>query len=581
MPRKPAQETRTTIYRTTALTTLDAAVQEKYRDSGGFTSTSVEVGGRHGLLITGSTPRKTASWGPLLSNISGVEVNLENTVAAAVLIIPTEDGSSIPATAEKSRAVRFEEEAESYPEEENKPTSSENAVSPVDAWALTYGLGFQLLDQARVDPGFGQRVAIRSARPNDLNSISRVTLDARSRVERLSVPAGVHLRGLGGGDLGEIVTRLVASASIPGLSGPEEIKVRGADSLSLPLARDPKLLVADLDAVSEVLELDPVNADLALLEQLVRVKDEELISDLDKLLIEAVRDGDSSLLSSAWPHERVDDVTSPNAYKIFGDGRTEVKDGVPSLDSLLSPIQSEAESDQLSKLDRMSVILFRDASGEEPCSPKIPLRKWLSFQVDDKGRRYCLHDGRWFVIEKTYADHVREQTALIFARDHGLSSLPAWPAGKDEDEYNKILANHLDGIVLDRKLLRSDFHRYGVEACDVLLKDNTFVHVKLIESSAPASHLIAQALVSVETLTYDQEAQAAFRERVEAAGWDGGKYSGKPKRVVLVLARVGKEIDAASLFTFTQVNLWRQVSQLGSQAVEVFVAPVEKEEAKE
>ncbi len=61
----------------------------------------------------------------------------------------------------------------------------------VDAWALTYGLGFQLLDQARVDPGFGQRVAIRSsARPNDLNSISRVTLDARSRVERLSVPRG-------------------------------------------------------------------------------------------------------------------------------------------------------------------------------------------------------------------------------------------------------------------------------------------------------------------------------------------------------------------------------------------------------
>ncbi len=32
---EPAQEARTTIYRTTALTTLDEAVQEKYRDSGG------------------------------------------------------------------------------------------------------------------------------------------------------------------------------------------------------------------------------------------------------------------------------------------------------------------------------------------------------------------------------------------------------------------------------------------------------------------------------------------------------------------------------------------------------------------
>lgn len=578
MPRKPAQEARTTIYRTTALTTLDEAIQEKYRDSGGFASTPVAVGGRNCLLVTGSTPRKTASWGPLLSNISGVEVDLDNTVAAAVLIIPTEDGSSVPATTMKSKTVHFEEETEDYQEvTDQQLTPGENTVSMIDAWVLTYGLGFQLLNQARVDPGFGQRVAIRSARPNDLNSISRVTLDARSRVERLSVPAGVHLRGLGGGDLGEIVTRLVASASIPGLSGPEEVKVRGADSLSLPLARDPKLLVADLDAVSEVLEQDPVNADLALLEQLVRVKDEELVSRLDKLLIEAVRDGDSPLLASAWPHERVDDVISPNAYKIFGDGRTDVQDGVPDLNSLLGPVRSEAEPDQLSKLDRMSVILFRDEAGEDACSPKIPLRKWLSFQVDDTGRRYCLHDGRWFLIEKTYADHVREQTESIFARDHGLAVLPPWPAGNAEDEYNKILADHLDGIVLDRKLLRSDFHRYGIEACDVLLKDNTFVHVKLIESSAPASHLIAQALVSVETLTYDLEAQAAFRERVDVAGWDGEMYSGKPKRVVLVLARVGKSIDAASLFTFTQVNLWRQVSQLGSQGVEVFVAPVEKE----
>lgn len=30
-------------------------------------------------------------------------------------------------------------------------------------WGLTYGMGFQLLDQSRVDGGFGQRIAIRTA----------------------------------------------------------------------------------------------------------------------------------------------------------------------------------------------------------------------------------------------------------------------------------------------------------------------------------------------------------------------------------------------------------------------------------
>jgi uncharacterized protein (TIGR04141 family) len=156
------------------------------------------------------------------------------------------------------------------------------------AWALTYGMGFQLLDQAKVDGGFGQRIAIRVADPNELNSLTRTTLDQRSRTDRFSIPSGDHLRGFGVGDFGELVTRLVAKARISSLTGGSKpIRIRGADALSVPLGRKPEALIADLDTLDGILDRPAVSG-LEVLEQLVAVKhDPERIDALEISLSEA------------------------------------------------------------------------------------------------------------------------------------------------------------------------------------------------------------------------------------------------------------------------------------------------------
>jgi uncharacterized protein (TIGR04141 family) len=131
--------------------------------------------------------------------------------------------------------------------------------------ALTCGMGFQLLDQARVDGGFGQRVAIRTANQPGLNSLTRTTLDHRSRTDRFSIPGGDHLRGFGVGDYGELVTRLVARAELKALTaGARPLRIRGADALSVPLGKKPEDLVKDLDALKKVLDQE-LPADLAVL----------------------------------------------------------------------------------------------------------------------------------------------------------------------------------------------------------------------------------------------------------------------------------------------------------------------------
>ena len=58
------------------------------------------------------------------------------------------------------------------------------------------------------------------------------------------------------------------------------------------------------------------------------------------------------------------------------------------------------------------------------------------------------------------------------------------------------------------------------------------MHVKLVDSSAPASQLIAQALVSTDILTHDRDAQAALRSKINDAGHNPDEYECVPKKLL-------------------------------------------------
>lgn len=121
------------------------------------------VGGREALLVHGTMVTDIVSWASTAHGLTGCPIELGNQTAATVLLIRNGDG----------------------------------------AWALTYGMGFQLLDHDQLDPGFGQRVAIRTADANALNSLTRTTLDqppARtcSYASPVSTPVrSIHTRSAG------------------------------------------------------------------------------------------------------------------------------------------------------------------------------------------------------------------------------------------------------------------------------------------------------------------------------------------------------------------------------------------------
>jgi uncharacterized protein (TIGR04141 family) len=421
--RKPGPAVRSSLYRLTGLTSLRDGIRDKYfTDPYDFTAIRSEVGDRVALVVSGTMETVRVKWAPTLEALAGHPVSLGNRTAAAVLLIRQHNDAEV-------------------------------------AWAITYGMGFQLLDQNHVDAGFGQRIAIRSATDGVLSSVTRTTLDAKARVDRLSIPSGDHLRNFGVGDFGELVTRLVAKARIGGLTDPNEtITVRGADALSLPLARTPTELLSDLDLLNQLLA-EPVAAGLEMLEQLTVVKRQSRLARLlDAALDHALGDPGAHRLGVAWPHEQADETGPVNAFRIFGNHPNSGPfDDVPALSDILATLEHTSPGDRVERLRCVKIQLLRDASGETPeaASPAIPALRWLAFETDHENRRYFLHNGSWYLMDQDYAAKLRQQTAQILERDPGLT-MPDWtPDLTEEKDYNQKAAQQLGGLVLDRRRIQT------------------------------------------------------------------------------------------------------------------------------
>lgn len=590
MPRPPSPTSRTSLYRLKGVLDLPDGVREQYRKNDNFEVTPLRIKGRDGLLVRGTMETPTVGWAGTLHDLTDQTIAIGNSTAAAVLLLRTQvnpeyldEADEDPEEDEQDELEDDEQDnladdADELGGDANDDPDSDGDVSLTGAWALAYGMGFQLLETARIDSGFGQRIALRTADPRELRSLTRTTLDQRARTERASIPGGDDLRGFGAGALGELVTRLVAKADISTLTGgTKPIRIRGADALSVPLGKKPGQLVKDLDELAKILRRNVKDKELALLEQLVAVKSPDLLDVLEADLAAALVEPGEHRLGLSWPHERIDENGTPTSFKIRGGGRqfAGAQDGEPDLESVLAPLQPVDVDERVGRLKKMRVQLFSDADGKDAISGSIPAIRWITFETDREGKRYCLHDGSWYLMDQDYAERLRVQVQAIFDRDAGVQ-LPEWPADTDEEGYNELAAQAVDGICLDRKLIRTQMHRSGIEACDVLLQDGTPVHVKELSGSSAASHLLAQALVSTDALLFDEEAVEKFHDRVKQAGWDPSALPPKPARVVLGVARKGKTIRAEDLFTFTQVTLVRQAQVLGARGVQVMIAPIER-----
>lgn len=523
---------RMTLYHLVGLPKLRSAIRDDRDD---FAITEFEIAEETpALCVQFENKRRIPNWGRAFESLTTTPVNVGNISSGAILII------------------------------------SDSVVNDViSAWAITFGQGFHYLDEYYIDRDYGLRLAARASDPEELISLSKVTLDDRPKIDRSTIPTGDSLRGLGYNSAGDYATRIVASVSTIQLGiGDKHVRMEGSDAISLSLPYNPHQLLDCLSRIKKMMSDKPTDISLQTLEQFVPVGVGAQRSKLNRELVNAIIDPSRSRLAVVWPHEMNEEYGRASAFRVT---HGEITEGCPSLGDLLSSLNKERSGgegaltqDNVEKLLKNRFIVRFDSSDGSPVSPKIPISKWISFEVDIDSVRYFYFRGEWYSLNEGYSRIIAKQVEEIFSREAPIMIDTKWKKGQTEAEFNFELAQQLGGICLDSRLVKGDLYRNPIEVCDVLLPNGTFIHVKNASSSAPVSHLLSQAYISIDAVRKDPSLRLSLKELLEKQGVDLTNYSLTPSKIIIVIAKEKRAITPESLFTFSQINLVRHFNEVES-----------------
>ena len=537
MARPPSKTARMTVYLLRGWDAAEELIQAKYlseaADGPSFIVESVDIGGTPGWLISGSITRERTKWSVTVSKLIDREVHLGNSTAAAVLIVRTESNT----------------------------------------FAITFGLGWLLLDQSIIERSFGLRFAIRALDSDQIKQVTRHILDSRARIDRNSVPSGQGVRYFGIEEYGEIVSRIVGKATAEHLTHAAgrdlKFSLTGSDSLNLPLGRNPKSFLSDLTAIGEVLSSREPAAELEFIDkiQALRANDPRhklLSATLSDALAQEEETAANFALSFPWESE--EEYAQAESYVIKrGASRTVIRDDELDVEHLLETVARFSAATKLNALTATTVQPCSDPEGEEVIGRAIAASKWIAAEISLGSDRFFLHQNKWYEIGQGYDEFLQKKVRNILAVKPADLTLLPWPSGLEEGAYNKEVAK-LEGFMLaDRKLIYTQRHPKGFEVADLIGPDNQLIHVKRTTSrkgSGPLHHLFAQGCNAMEQIIFDKEARAELWKRVERSTGRKIPEDARPNRLVFAISLYGKPLLPTTLFTFAQVSMVRAVERV-------------------
>jgi uncharacterized protein (TIGR04141 family) len=429
-------------------------------------------------------------------------------------------------------------------------------------YAIGYGAGFRLVPESKKDPRFGLRVAIRVLDPAQVRDLVRRSPALYGRTDATIVPGGMPIWAFGVEEHTDVVGRAGGATRRLGLTcahgEDDSIAIEGASGLRVRLGVRPADLVADLREIARALDAD-ARPGLEFIDAFQPVGDELttllLDDELDRLL-SGGEDAGLGRVHPVVPIAKLRDFEAARGFIIRFAGMAWRTAG-PDLPYLLRRSRSQRDGRRIERLRAGRIELYTDPGCTELISGSSTL-KWLEVSVSLGERSFFLMEGRWYEIGTGYLAARRRETEDLITADPGFQ-LPPWEAGWDEKRYNLHVSDVLPGAVcLDRQGVRTRLHPgNGVEACDVLTRDDVLVHVKRADASAPLSHLFAQGLVSMETLR-TPEGASRFAEVVASAS--GGRrriaLPFTPRKIVFaILLKAGEQLAVDTLFPFSQVTL--------------------------
>ncbi len=421
--------------------------------------------------------------------------------------------------------------------------------SVMRTFAVPFGYGWTMLNQAACEERFGLKTTLSIVKPDGLRKISKKNMSSipKDTSEQLSRSGIVADFGID-----------IEQDLIQAITGSTELKdfgrmVSGKDSLTLSVNVNISNLHEFLKKCYERYASDDYKQEFRWIDQIAEIKDSTLKERLDKQLIDNITNGDLDKTWMAVPQilewEDVDCFRYGNKKNVDSHDDIEL---LTFMDSLDDETNKNLSIDFLKSKD---IRCISSSSGET----KYRWRAYSCFYcevIDDTTKKtYLLSNGKWYEIEKEFAEQTNSAFETI--RDAGCSfSIPDYNH-KNEGDYNEKVANgDVSLCCMDRKNISYGGGHSSIEFCDIFRDDKKIVHVKHYGGSSVLSHLFAQGVVSGELFVADEKFREKVNDKLDASH-KLSDTSVKPKAedYEIIFAIITKSSKKLSLPFFSKVTL--------------------------
>lgn len=439
-------------------------------------------------------------------------------------------------------------------------------------FALTFGFGRAFLNQNAIERHFGLRVILSSPTEAIFRKVNKTSVAGNASKTAEQLPRLSRLDDFSIDNLIDTLDKVDVRFEDDEVLGGT---VTGGDSLAFTTEEDVHTIANLLPVIKERYDSEQYKKNgYEWIDYITPEKDKDVIEKLETMTVSCLNDGRPDIWAA--PPDLIEDWGGSEGFLIQG-----VK-GIRSdilVEDLVASFTGGIKSYQQLKNRRVELI---DAADGATVRKSWNSTRCLYGELDIDGAHYCINSGMWYKIDRDYANKINDWYKKVKLYSGGPTLLDC-PAKASESEYNELLANSdpTSFKLADKENISHGGGHSRIELCDVLLGNDTFIHVKRYTSSAPLSHLFMQGLVSASSVLSDQEFVAKANQKLKKH--DEVRHpvieTGKVSRVVyaIICKNPGKPGTPPSIPFFSRIAYRRTYETLKRYHVkcEIVTIPIE------
>lgn len=366
-------------------------------------------------------------------------------------------------------------------------------------FALAFGHGHTMLDEARLVHDFGLKVCLGTVSPDELRNVDMMRPETTALRKRHQTGRSSRM------DEFEIDQLLDVVRSVTGRTSEQDFasKITGTNALKLTADLDFSAIPAKCTRALDLYESNAYQENFALIDNLRPENDPSVIEYLDQALLEA-------LLAPEYERIHLSPPEILDQREIVGfKYRARRRD--PLLADLLiqdyANVYAGDRAADLATLKRHKVhVQFEN---QADLVPQWPLYKCMIFETLHQQHQYILAEGNWYRVDSNFKDRVTR-----FFQEHlNNMILPAAQPREFERNYCSRIAKECGLLLFDRQTFRVPGEAVGYELCDLLHPDGLLLHTKPYRNgSGTLSHLFRQGEMAGELFCREPEFRHQARD---------------------------------------------------------------------